>query len=186
MYHAVFHTSLLYWGRRPPPILIRFVIFRYYQFNGLPVKTLINQRIRCFSWSNQRCSNVFFVRKQGFKDYIIWNSLPPDVQLCFCFKTFKSRLNPFLFRWALTVNRFCKAPPNLWTIYGAIQINYLTYLPTYLLTYLLTWPTTYASTRSVCWANGPILKELRTIFSYGFVPTPRTIHDDRLICNPPN
>ena len=34
---------------------------------------------------------------------VVWNSLPPDIQSCSCFKTFKSKLKTFLFRRAYDV-----------------------------------------------------------------------------------
>jgi len=34
---------------------------------------------------------------------VVWNSLPPDIQLCSCLKTFKSKLKTFLFRRAFNI-----------------------------------------------------------------------------------
>jgi hypothetical protein len=34
---------------------------------------------------------------------VVWNSLPPDIQSCSCFKTFKSKLKTFLFRRAYDI-----------------------------------------------------------------------------------
>jgi len=36
---------------------------------------------------------------------VVWNSLPPDIQLCCCLKTFKSKLKTFLFRRAFAFDR---------------------------------------------------------------------------------
>jgi len=34
---------------------------------------------------------------------VVWNSLPPDIQLCSCLKTFKLKLKTFLFCWAFDI-----------------------------------------------------------------------------------
>jgi len=47
-----------------------------------------------------RTNNVCASRSFSVCAPVVWNSLPPEIQLCSCLKTFKSKLKTFLFRRA--------------------------------------------------------------------------------------